>query len=447
MASNLPALLDQGVLDVEPYDPGEHMQRRMRGAFIAMGVLVIGFGAAGALIPIGGAVVGSGQIGVESRIKRVAHPTGGIVSEIHIENGEHVTRGQILMRLDDRVSGTNAQLSTLSVVQLMAQRARLEAERLGTNSLSFPVELQTSRDPGARKAIADETNLFAIRRSEASGMAAQLSARASQYQKQIDGYEAQIRALEQQQALIKPEREGVRELWEKDLVTINRLNQLERTAVDMTGNIAALRANIAQTQARITEAREQMIQMRETRRSEAGAQLTQINGALNEQQVRSVSAEDQQDRSLIRAPYSGYIDKLAFATIGDVVKPAETIMEIVPDSDRLIVESAISPTDVDQVRKGQRARIRFSAFNASSTPEYTGRVILVAPERTTNPQTNASFYAVRIAIDEKEMAQKGSLPLKPGMPAETYIETGSRSMLSYITKPLRDQFARAFRDN
>ncbi len=447
MSSNNPALWDQDEFEPTAYDPRERMRKRMRWAFIAMAVLLFGFGLAGAGIPIGGAVVGSGQVGVESRIKRIAHPTGGIIAEIRVENGQYVRKGQILMRLDDTVSGTSAELSTLSVVQLLAQRARLEAEQLGAGSVTFPKELLSSKDPGARKAMANEGSLFRIRRAEQAGQVAQLNARVSQYVKQIGGFQAQISALQQQQALIEPERKGVRELWDKDLVTINRLNQLERTSVDMTGNIAALQANIAQTQARITEAREQALQLREARRSEAGTQLTQINGMLNEQQVRSVSAEDQQDRSLIRAPYSGIVDKLAFATIGDVVKPAETIMEIVPATDKLIVESAISPADVDQVRVGQRARIRFSAFNMATTPEFSGEVVVVAPERTINAEAHSSYYQVRIAIDEADLKAKGGLALKPGMPAETYIETGSRSMLSYLTKPLRDQLARAFRDN
>lgn len=447
MQISLPSLLQQDELDSVPHDPVNQMRRRIRQAFIAMAVLILGFGVAGALIPIGGAVIGAGQVSVESRIKRVAHPTGGIVSQILVKNGEQVVKGQILMRLDDTVSGTDAELSTLSVVQLLAQRARLEVERLGSGAIVFPPELVNNRDPGARKAMVDETNLYRIHQAEQAGQYAQLNARIVQYRKQIGGYEAQINALNQQQALIEPERKGVRELWEKDLVTINRLNQLERTAVDMVGSIAALQANIAQTQARITEAREQQIQLRETRRSEAGRQLAQINGMLNEQQVRRVTAEDQQDRSLIRAPNSGYVDKLMFATIGDVVRPAETIMEIVPNADRLIVEAAISPVDIDQVRAGQRARIRFSAFNTASTPEYLGKVTVVAAERTTDPETGSSFYPVRIEISESDTKAKGPLPLKPGMPAEIYIETGNRSMLSYLTKPLQDQFARAFRDN
>lgn len=447
MATQLPAMpAGPERLGLQPYDPERRMRSKLRLALIAVAVLVFGLGTAAALVPMGGAVIGGGSVGVESRVKRIAHPTGGIIAEIHVKNGDHVNKGDILIRLDTTVSGADAQLSVLSVDQLLAQRARLEAERLGTAGMSVPAELRRG-DPGAAKALADERKLFAIRRAEQEGLRSQLAARVAQYRQQIAGYRAQIDALQKQAVLIEPERRGVRDLWEKDLVTISRLNQLERTEVDLQGNIASLQAQIAQTEARITEAREQLIQLGETRRSEAGTQLAAVNGQLNQQQVRSVSAGDAFERSVIRAPYAGRVDKLAFATIGDVVKPAETIMEVVPDGDRLVVEAAVSPADIDQVRAGQRARIRFSAFSMTTTPEIPGRVAVVAPERTKEAETGRSYYQVRVEIDERALARERGLQLVPGMPAEVFIETGDRSMLSYLTKPLRDQFARSFNDN
>lgn len=432
------------LLPTDEHDAAIHTP--LRGSLLAVGALVFGLGGAAAFVPIGGAVVGSGQVGVASHVKRVAHPTGGIIARIMVRNGDHVRRGDVLMRLDDTVSGADARLSTLSVDQLIAQRARLEAERLGASSIAFPAALAQRSDAGARRAMGDEQRLFAIRRGEENGMRAQLAARIGQYREQIAGYRAEIAAMGRQAALIEPERQGVKTLWGKGLVTLARVNQLERTRVDMDGSIGSLRAQIAQTQARITETREQAIQLGETRRSDAGTQLSALNATLNQQQVRSVSAGDAQGRSVIRAPYDGVVDKLAFATVGDVVKPAETILEIVPDGDTLVVETTVSPTDIDQLRPGQPARIRFSAFNATSTPEIHGRVTVVAPERTTDPQSRLSFYAVRVEIDQAELAREGGMTLKPGMPAEVFVETGNRSMLSYLTKPLRDQLARAFRD-
>ena len=445
--TQLPALLQAHAGQVAPYDAETQIAGRLRVALILMAVLIFGLGAAGALIPIGGAVVGSGQLGAESRVKRIAHPTGGVIAQILVENGQHVKKGQLLLRLDDKVLGADAQYSSLTVDQMLAQKARLEAERLGAPSITFPPELLRRTDASARAAMADEQKLFAIRRAEGSGLYAQLQSRIAQYHQEIAGYRTQIAALRQQSALIAPELEGVRKLYDKKLVTIARLNQLERTAVDINGSIGALNAQIAQTMGRIAETREQMIQINQTRRSESGNQLAQINGNLNAQQVRSVSATDARDRAMIRAPYDGIVDKLAFSTIGGTIRPAETILEIVPDQDALLVDATISPADIDQVHVGQSARIRLSALSVTATPELRGQVRYVAADPVSDPETRRTYVPVRVSIDPRELAAQTKLVLKPGMPAEIFIETGDRSMLSYITKPLRDQLARAFRDN
>lgn len=253
-------------------------------------------------------------------------------------------------------------------------------------------------------------------------------------------------SLRQQRALIEPERRGVRDLWDRQLVTINRLNQLERSAVDLDGSAAALNAQIAQVRARITEAQEQSVQLVQRRRVEAGGELAQINTALNQQRLRSVAATDQKNRSEIRAPYAGVVEKIAFAAIGDVVRPAEAIMEIVPDRDTMVVEAAVSPGDIDQVARGQQASVRFTAFNRATTPEIPARVVYVATDRSENPQAQVAYYTVRLAVD-KAALHRERLELRSGMPAEVYIQTGRRPLISYLTKPLRDQLARAFRDN
>jgi HlyD family secretion protein len=418
----------------------------LRRALMVCGGLFLTLFLLAALVPMGGAVIGSGSIGVETRVKRIAHPTGGVIGAILVANGEHVNEGQLLMRLDDKVTGADALYSGLTVEQLLAQRARLEAERLGRPGVAFPPELTGANTPSARQAMADELQLFRIRATATAQMRAQLSARVAQYQQEIQALQSQISSVRQQRALIEPERQGVKDLWDKQLVTINRMNQLERTAVDLDGSAGALNAQIAQARARITEAQEQMVQVGQQRQVDAGNELNQVNTALNQQRLRSVAASDQQNRSEIRAPYSGIVEKIAFSAVGDVVRPAEPIMEIVPDRDVMVVEAAISPGDVDQVVKGQSARVRFSSFNRATTPEIPGKVVYVATDRSENAEAHTTFYMVRITLDLAAVKREG-LDLRSGMPAEVYVETGSRSLLSYITKPIRDQISRAFRDN
>jgi HlyD family secretion protein len=438
IARLLPAL-------AEPLDDAT-LSATLRNAILALVILALGFFGVASIVPIGSAVVGSGRVGPETRVKRVAHPTGGTIAAIYVRDGDRVRKGDILVRLDDKVSSTDARLSERSVGQLLAQRARLEAERLGSGTMQTPAELSAQGGTDAMQALADEKRLFAIKNIDTTRMRAQIAARIAQYQQQIGGYRARIASYHRQLDLIHPELESVRTLWKRGLVTISRLNQLERTAAELEGAIASTDTDIAQAQARITESQAQLLQLAETRRSEAGTQLAAVNATLNQQQVRSASAGDQQDRSVIRAPYDGVVDKIAFSTIGDVVRPAETIMEIVPDDDKLVVEAMISPTDRDQVHAGQKVRIRFTAFNAATTPEVAGTVLVVAPERSEDERSRESFYAVRIRTDAQAMTKLSGIRLVSGMPAEVFIETGRRSMLSYIVKPLHDQLERAFRD-
>lgn len=434
-------------VEVEAVQLERRLNRQVHRAIIAVAVLVLGLGLAAAVVPIGGAVIGMGHIGMESRAKRVTHPTGGVIGRIYVRNGDHVRAGDPLLRFDDAVSGSQSALAELSVHQLLARQARLEAEQMGRAEVRFPAALTRANDAGAVTAMRDEQRLFALRETEQRGLATQMGARITQMQREISGYRAQIEALREQDQLIRPELEGIRDLWKRGLVTITRKNELERAAVQIHGSIAALQADIAQAQARIAETRQQIITLGQTRRSDAGAELAGVKAALNEQQVRSVAATDTQSRSLIRAAYAGIVDKMAFFAVGDVVRPAEPIMEIIPENDTLIVEASVSPADVEQVHTGMRARVRLSSLNSTATPEVSGKVIFVGADQTVDPRTGAAFFSVRVQMDAQALQALGDVTLRQGMPAEIFIETGSRSMLSYLTKPIADQLERAFRDN
>jgi HlyD family type I secretion membrane fusion protein len=437
-------VLPGNVGGIAPYEPGQSIRKNSRVAYIAMAVLGVVFLLGAGVVPIGGAVIGSGRLGVESRVKRIAHPTGGVVSQILVKDGAHVRRGQVLIRLDNDVGSLSLDLTGQSVEQLLAQKARLEAQRDGMPAIAFPEALTRRNSESARAAMASQQRLFELQRMEQAGTQAQLQERIKQLNEQISGYRAQIASVQRQQALIEPERRGVQELWEKKLVTINRMNQLERSAADLSGSLGSLQAQIAQSQGRIAETREQVITLQQTARSQAGSELAQVMSALADQQIRNVSAGEVSDRSTIRAPYDGVVDKLDISSVGDVITPAVTIMEIVPDRDRLVVEASINPADVDRVYAGQEARVRFSLLSTQATPDIAGTVSFVSAESVTQKETGVSYYRIRITLDGGALT-KERLALKPGMPAEVFIATGSRSMLSYLTKPFQDQFARAFR--
>jgi HlyD family secretion protein len=417
----------------------------LRRALIAVTGLFVLLLLLAATVPIDSAVIGAGQIVAQTGVKRLTHPTGGVIAAIAVRNGDHVRKGQVLLRLDDRISRAEQHLADITVTQLLAQRARAEAERLGLATLDVPPELRDRTDPDALRALADERRMMALHRAEAAGMAAQLTARIAQDNAQIDGFAAQLAGLNEQRRLIESERQGVRDLWDKRLVTIGRMNQIDRAVADLDGSIGAMRAQIAQTRARMTEAREQAIQLVQSRRVAAGTELVQINTVLNQQQMHQIAANDSHARSDLRAPCDGTVDKLALTTIGAVVRPAEPVMEIVPDHDAMLVEARISPADIDHVHIGDAARVRLSGLNRAATPELDGHVIYIAADRSDNAELKQVWYVVQIALERDPRARTPPVP-KNGLPAEVHIASISRSLLSYLIKPLRDQLARAFRD-
>ena len=430
----------------QPVDSAARMRGRSRKAFGLVALLLVTLLLLALMLQVAGAVIGIGEVTVETSVKTISHAEGGVLAEVKVRDGDHVDEGQELMRFDSSVSSIGSESAGLGLGQLQASRARLEAERDGAGGIRFPSALMASRDPAVIEAMARERRLFALRQSDRKGALSLLTQRVGQLEDQILSLQAQIEAIDAQAKLIGPELDGLRRLYEKKLVTLGRINELERTAVQLQGSRAALTANIAEARGRISETREQMLNVDKAARSEAASELAQVVAQINDQQVRRASADTSFTRSVIRAPQSGTVDKLAFTTIGSAVPPNQPILQIVPDRDALIVAVRVRPTDIDQVRKGQKARVIFSGFDRQATPEFHGTVTFVSADLSQDQHTGESFYRIKVRLDPATAPQPSRLALKPGMPAEVFIETGDRSILSYLIKPLMDQIRHAFRE-
>jgi HlyD family secretion protein len=422
------------------------LRQRTRRAFLLIGALLFLLLLLATFLQVAGAVTASGEVSVETSVKTIAHPTGGVLLKVSVRDGDHVEEGQELMRFDTSVSQVGSTSASQGLEGLQATRARLEAERDGAASIAFPPELLASKDPVVQEIVARERRLFALRQQDRRGTLSLLGERIRQYEDQIRGFEGQIASIDEQLKLIEPELAGLRRLYEKQLVTLGRINQLERTAVQLQGSRAELTANISQTRARISETREQMLNVDKTSRSEAGTQLSAVIAQINEQTVRSASATDAHDRSVIRAPQSGTVDKIAFTTLGSAVPPNQPILQIVPDRDALIVAARVRPQDVEQLRLGQKARVTFSGLDRQTTPDVAGTLIFISADLTQDQHTGQSYYRIKVKLDPGQAELVKSLALKPGMPAEVFVETGDRSILSFILKPLFDQMRHAFRE-
>lgn len=425
------------------------VRRHLLAGTVLAGLLVFGMGGWAATTEFSGAVIASAHVVVDSNLKKVQHPTGGVVGELLVRDGDPVKVGDLLVRLDDTVTRANLAIVTKNLDEFSARQARLEAERDGADAVVFPDDLQGRRsDPAVVRLAAGEAKLFELRRQAREGQKAQLRQRTGQLGEEIEGLSRQIDAKHREIVLIERELEGVRDLWRKNLVPIQRVTALERDAARLEGERGQLIAMTAQTKGKISETELQVIQIDQELRSEVARELREIQAKISEFVERKVAAEDQLKRIEIRAPQTGMVHQLNVHTVGGVVAPGDPLMLIVPTSDDLIIEARVAPQDIDQVAVGQDALLRLSAFNQRTTPEIFGRVTRISPDLTTDQRTGMSFYTARISIAKSEMEKlPEGLRLMPGMPVEAFIRTGDRTVLSYLTKPLADQVWRAFREN
>lgn len=412
-------------------------------------VILLGGGVGGwaATVKLSGALIAQGSVVVDQNVQKVQHPTGGIVGELRVRDGDHVKAGDVLVRLDETVMRANLAIVAKGLDQQLARKARLEAERDGAEALTFPPDLVArATDPDIAGTLASEQKLFELRRTERAGQKAQLGQRVAQLEQEIAGIEAQQTAKGQEIDLIGRELAGVRDLYNKNLVQLSRLTQLEREMARLGGERAQLLAVAAQSRGRIAEIRLQIIQIDQNLSSEVAKELRETDGKIGEFVERKITAEDQLRRIDIRAPQNGFVFQSAVHTIGGVITASDPIMYIVPDNDRLQVEAKVQPQDIAQVKVGQHAVLRFSAFDTRTTPEIDGEVTRVSADTSTDQRTGMSYYTIRIGLPPEELKKLGELKLLPGMPVEAFVQTGERTVISYLMKPLYDQFMRAFRE-
>lgn len=428
-------------------DPRASIRRHIIVGCAVVAFLAVGLGGWASTAEIAGALIAQGSLVVDSNVKKVQHPTGGVVGELRVHDGDHVKAGDILIRLDETVTRANLAIVTKGLTELYARKARLGAERDGADTVPLPSELASrTNDADAQEAMASERKLFELRRTARLGQKDQLRQRVKQLQEQIVGLTAQQDAKSKELSLIDKELDGVRDLWAKNLVQINRLTSLEREEARLQGERGQLIASAAEVKGKISETELQILNVDQEFTSDVAKELRETDSKIGEFVERKVTAEDQLKRTDIRAPQDGVVFQSTANTVGGVITPGDTIMQIVPESDTLLAEAKVEPKDIDQVQLGQPVVLRFSAFSARTTPEINGTVVRVAADTSVDQRTGQSYYLVRIAMTADEIKRLGDVKLTPGMPVEAFIQTGERTMMAYLTKPLRDQLMRAFRE-
>ncbi|HEY9451992.1 MAG TPA: HlyD family type I secretion periplasmic adaptor subunit [Bradyrhizobium sp.] len=431
----------------EPDSARRSIRTHLIAGLSLMLALVVGFGGWASTAQISGALIAPGSVVVDSNVKKVQHPTGGVVGEVRVRDGDVVKAGDIVVRLDETVVKANLAIVVKTLNGLLARAARLEAEQRGLDTIKFPAALtDRADDPEVRDVIASETKLFEVRVFGRAGQKSQLRERVSQLNEEIVGLTAQEQAKEKEISLVEKELVGVRQLYDQRLIQISRLTTLERDMARLTGERGQYIAARAQAKGKITETELQIIQVDKDVVSEVSKDLRETNDKIGEFVERKVTAEDQLRRIDIRAPQDGVVLQSTVHTVGGVITAGDAIMMIVPKADDLSVEAKVNPQDIDKLQVGQKTLLRLSAFNQRTTPELNGVVTRVSADVNTDQRTGQSYYTIRVSLPPSEVTRLGEVKIIPGMPVEAFVQTGDRTMFSYLLKPFSDQLMRSFRE-
>lgn len=423
------------------------VKRYVFAGFATITALFGGIGGWAAYTDMAGAVLAPGTVVVAGNVKKVQHPTGGVISEILVRNGDAVKAGDIVVRLDETVTRASLQLITKQIDELTGRLARLMAERDDATTVTFPDELLARRDePDIKEILKGEQILFEARVKTRANQKQQLGERITGLKQESAGNTAQAEAKAREIALIIKELDGLEGLERQQLVRTEKMTSMRREQARIEGEMAQLSAAAGQSIDRIAEIEMQRLSIDSESKAEVIKDLRETQGKLVELSERRTAALDQLKRIDIRAPSDGIVDQMSVFTVGGVVNTAEPLMVIVPQNEKLVVEAKIAPQDIDQVRSHKIAVVRFPAFNQRTTPSLNATISSVSAEVTREPQNNLQYYTARIKIEDEEMKRLGALELVPGMPAEIQIRTTERSALSYFVKPLEDQFAKAFKE-
>ncbi|CAM3394931.1 HlyD family type I secretion periplasmic adaptor subunit [Paracoccus nototheniae] len=416
---------------------------------IAVLVLLGGFAVWATMTRISGAVVATGQVEVEQQRQVVQHPDGGVVQSIAVSEGTLVAAGDLLLSLDGTLLRTEHTIVEGQYFEILARRGRLEAERAAATDITFPAELLMAAE--AKPALADlvegQTSLFLTRLDTLRQSLDQLAKQSDQIDSEVDGIDAQIAALGTQRGLIGRELTDQQSLLDRGLAQASRVSALEREAARIDGEMGSLQAGRASAAIRQTELEIQRLRLAAERREQAETELRDLGYRELELAERRRSLFEQLDRLEIRAPVSGLVYNMQVTTPRSVIRPADPLLYLIPQDRPLVIGARIATINIDEVLLGQPVVLRFSAFSSRTTPEIDGRLDRISADAMMDEATRTPYYRAEVSIPPEELEKLGSLALVPGMPVEVYIQTGDRSPMGYLVKPLADYFNRAFRES
>lgn len=446
--------IDRLATRIIPYDPNNQSspeQRARPTILIGLLVMFLLFGVVGlwaALVPLASGAIAPGKVVLDSNRKEIQHLEGGIVKEILVKEGDQVAAGQVLLRMDNTGAQARSDLIRGQYLTARATEARLLAERDNRDTLTFPTELTSieASDTQVREILDTQRRLFATRRDAVKGQVDVLGQKIAQSDQEIRGYREQVTAANSQINLLGEEISVVQGLLAKGNALKPRLLALQRNQAEMLGQRGQAQAMISRANQTINEAKIAILNQKNDYINTANTELKEVQTQLSDLSEQGLAATDVVRRIEIKAPLAGTVTGLAVYTVGGVVQPGQVLMTLVPEGDKLIVEARISPTDIDVVTNGLKAQVRLTAFHVRTLRPVEGTVVNVSADRFDDERTGEAYYTARVEIPQSELKDAGDLKLTPGMPAEVLVVTGSRTMLSYLVRPIRESFGHAFHE-
>ena len=430
-----------------PATPLARCRRLVTMGVLLVGVFVLGFGIWAAFAPLETAVVASGTVVSESSRKTLQHLEGGIVAAILVKDGDEVTAGQALLRLDDTKARTTYEAAAGQLLDARLAEARLIAQRDGTETIAVPADLQArGSDPTVAQAIAGQQKIFDTRHRLEDSKIAAIRERINQSREEINGYQAELTAADRRAALLNEEIKGALEMVQKGLERKPHLLDLQRQLADIQGKHGDMNAQIARAKQTIAESEVNILSIANDDQKQAADELRDTQRKIHELTQETEAAAAVMARTEVKAPENGIITDLKVHTIGGVVNAGEPLMDLVPTSDRLVIEAQVRPVDIERLREGLPAQVRLLPYKSRRTPPLDASVTYVSADRIVDKHTNQAYFAVKLKVDEKQLKAMPDVTLMPGMPAETMIKTGKTTVAFYALSPVLDSFHRAFHE-
>lgn len=412
---------------------------------LVLGVFFAGFGFWAVSAPIAGAAIAPGVVIASGQNQSIDHLEGGIISEIAIKNGDAVKQGQALVYLDPTQAASSRNRVEKSLVGFAASLARMNAEMTGAETITFPENLmERAKKINHLEPIQQQEMEFQSRLIQHKSEVSVLDEQVRAIEEELSGIRLQIKAEETKLAVLEDEIEAKASLLKRGLTPKNQYNALLRERADTQGAIGALSATIGQRKKSISEVRVRQETIRATRRSQASSQANEMRQQMTDLEEQLTSRADILQRMVIRAPVDGLVVKIEKNTIGSIIRPGETVLELLPTSSDLIISARVSPIDKDIVNVGQEASIRFSSLNARITPEVAATVEYVSPDRLIDDATQEPYFDARLKLTENLPADFDPEKVYAGMPVDAFIQTGDRTFVEYLVKPVTDSFRGAF---